>query len=232
MPPSIPNSVSNYYKTIFPARWGFWKGLGVGIIVEVPVISGSLWLSAQWAHGDPRVPFPTLLRFTALFAGVAAVVTAGGIGRLAGDASAAHGRLRTTLNAAGAHAVASLALVLIAALPHRHLPAHITGWTALLGCGCLGGALTGAVIGLVCSGPAPVNLSDVVALARKPGHALHELLDPEDFRLLGTALRDRTGHLLTGMFEPAPPPPKDITASQTAPFDPNATDKPGAKPQQ
>lgn len=207
MSDSTPFSIKPEDPTAFPARWGFAKGVFVGAVVEVPVIAGLLWLLARLGVGDPTVPMPRLLRLTAVFAGIAAILTSGGIGRLAAHASAAGGRPRAVLLGARAHAVASIGLVLIAAIPHRHLPANPLGWLALLGAGAIAGAATGAALGLVCSGPAPVGISDVVALARTPGHALQQLIDPEELRQFGAALRDRTGNLLTGMFEPAAPPP-------------------------
>lgn len=221
MADSTLSSITTDFPRIFPARWGFWKGLGAGAVVEIPAISGSVWLSG-WLIGRPAAPFANILRLTALFAGVAALLTAGGIGRLAAYSPISKsrgGRYRAALVAARAHAVASLALVFIAALPHRHLPAHIAGWLALFGIGALIGAGTGAAIGLICSGPAPVGIADVVALARKPGHALHELIDPEDLRHLGAALRDRTEQLLTGMFEPVQPPPADSPTDSKAETD-------------
>lgn len=221
---SIPLSIKPEDPTAFPARWGFVKGVVVGAVVEVPVIAGLLWLVARCNVGDPTIPMTRLLRLTAVFAGTAAILTAGGIGRLAAHASAVGGRPRAALVGARTHAVASLGLMLIAALPHRHLPTHLTGWLLLLGSGAVAGAATGAALGLVCSGPAPVGISDVVALARTPGHALQQLIDPDDLRQFGAALRHRTGHLLTGMFEPVEPPPgADLPMTLVAPDEPAIT---------
>lgn len=222
MSDSIPLPIRADFHSKFSARWGFVKGLLAGVVIEVPAIAGLLWVLARWGLGDPDVPFARLLQLTALFAGTAAILTAGGVGRLAAHMAAPRGRSRAVLVAARAHAVAFLALVLIAAIPHRHLPASIAGWLAMAAAAALVGATTGAAIGLVCSGPAPVGIADVVALARTPGHALQHLLDPEDLRRLGAAMRLRTGHLITAMFEPAAPPPAELAE----PPKPPATEKP------
>ncbi len=222
MPDPVQNLVNAHLRRTFPARFGFWKGVAVGLMIEVPIIAGSLWIFARLARGAHVVPFATLLRFTAVFCGAAAVMTAGGIGRLAARVSADTGRFGATWVAIRAHSIASLALIWIAALPHRHLPEHAVDWVALFGCGGLGGALSGTAIGLLCSGPAPVRLSDVIALAKKPGHALHELLDPDDIRQLGAALSDRTGNLLTGLFEPERLPPTDPEVPPSAPSSPTS----------
>ena len=54
-----------------------------GAAIEVPLVASAVWVLAQLGVGDPDVPFVTLVRFTALFAGIAALLTACGIGRLA-----------------------------------------------------------------------------------------------------------------------------------------------------
>ena len=49
--------------------------------------------------------------------------------------------------------------------------------------------------------------SSAVELARTPGHALTQLLDPKDLVKLGTRMRSRTRQVFQGMFDPAKPPP-------------------------
>ena len=155
-----------------------------------------------------------MLRLAAVFAGVAAVLTAAGIGRLAAYASVDRvggGRRRAIAVAARAHAGAGVALQVIAAIPIGHMPGHSLGWLAYPVVGAVVGAGCGAAIGVVCGGAAPVGFSDVFALARTPGAALRQLLDPEDLVKLGAAVRQRTSHLFEGMFEPAkqrPPEPQ------------------------
>ena len=194
--------------TAFPPRWGFFKGLLTGLVIEVPAIAFAVWALAQLGVGNPDVPFMRVLRLTAVFAGIAAVFTAAGIGRLAAYASVEHGggRRRAAWVGARAHAAASGALVVIAAIPHGQLPAMPWHWLALVGGGVVVGAACGALIGVVCGGAAPV-IHEVVAFARRPTEMLRALLDPEELVKLGLAVRNRTTHLFDGMFEPEPPRP-------------------------
>jgi len=212
--PTLP-TVTARIPSAIPPRWGFWKGLVTGAVLEVPAFAGGIWLLARFGVGDPSVGFMRILRLTAVFAGIAAVLTAGGIGRLAAYASVAKhpvtkvpgGRQRAVLVAARTHAAAGMGLLLIAAIPHGHLPAHLWAWLPLPLAGAIVGAACGASIGIVCGGTAPVGFADVWQLARTPGAALRQLLDPEDLVKLGAALRQRTTNLFEGMFEPAKRPP-------------------------
>ncbi|TMQ08051.1 MAG: hypothetical protein E6J91_34240 [Deltaproteobacteria bacterium] len=190
-------------------RWGFWKGALTGVAVEVPALTAAIWVLARLGIGNPDVPVMQIMRLTAVFAGVAAIFTAGGIGRLSAYASIDGGRRRAVFVAARAHAVASAGLVLIAAIPQGHLPGHSLAWLAYPAAGVVTGAASGALIGLVCGGTAPVELADVWSLARKPSEALLSWLDPRELVRLGAAVRHRTSHLFEGMFDPAPPPPPD-----------------------
>jgi hypothetical protein len=206
-----------------PARWGFWKGLLTGAAIEVPVLATTVWVLAEAGVGDPAVPFMRIMRLTAVFAGVAAVLTAAGIGRLAAHASADGGRRRAMFVAARAHAAASAGLVIIAAIPHGHLPDHSSGWLPIPLAGLVAGAICGALIGVVCGGTAPVGFADVWSLARKPSVALRQLLGPEDLVRLGSALGTRTRSLFEGIFDPAPLPPK---ATETPPPPPPPLEPP------
>jgi hypothetical protein len=187
-----------------------------GAAIEIPMLAATVWLLAAFGFGAQDVPFMQIMRLTAAFAGVAALLTAGGIGRLAAHA-AVEGRGRAMWVAARAHAAASAGLVLIAAIPHGNLPENPWAWLPLPAAGLVAGALCGMLIGAVCGGAAPVNLSDVWSLARKPTDAIGQLLGPRDLAKLGAALRDRTTHLFEGIFEPAPKPPTDPKADQPPP---------------
>src|SRR3569623_1647084 len=176
----IVPSVSTRVPAAFPPRWAFFKGLLTGAEIEV----------------------------TAL----AAALTAAGVGRLAAQASSDKigGRRLAMFVAARAHAVAGAGLVLIAAIPHGHLPNRGAIWLWIPIVGLAVGALCGAVIGVVCGGAAPVKITDVMALAiKRPTDALRSLLDPEDLLKLGAAVRQRTTQVLGGIFEPAERPPED-----------------------
>jgi hypothetical protein len=167
-----------------------------------------------------------IMRLTTVFAGLAALFTAGGIGRLAAYASIEGGRPRAMYVAARAHAVASVGLVLIAAIPHGQLPGRSPAWLALVAGGLVAGAACGVLIGLVCGGTAPVELADVWSLARRPSEALRSWLDPRELVRLGTAVRHRTTNLFEGMFDPAPPPPP----SPPSPSPPIPDAKPATAP--
>jgi len=191
-----------------PPRWGFFKGLFAGSVIEVPALALGVWLLARFGMTDPRVEMMRILRLTAVFAGVASVLTAAGIGRLAAWASVDEigGRRHAIAVAAKAHAVASIGLVIIAMVPNGHLPDHTRGWFLIPFVGAAVGAICGAVIGAICGGAAPVHIADVMALARTPGHALAQLLDPKDLVKLGTRVRSRTHQFFHGMFDPAQKP--------------------------
>lgn len=191
-----------------PARWGFFKGLLTGAAIEIPVLATTVWLLSRFGVGDPDAGFMRIIRLTTVFAGVAALLTAGGLGRLAAYASAAGGRRRAIFVSARAHAIASAGLVMIATIPHGHLPLSSWGWLPMPLAGIAAGIVCGTVIGAVCGGAAPVGFADVWSLARKPSDALRQLLSPDDIIKLGSALRTRTSTLFEGIFDPAPPPPK------------------------
>jgi hypothetical protein len=210
-------------------RWGFWKGMLTGAAIEVPALSATVWLLARLGFGDPDVPMMRVMRLTTVFAGVAAVFTAGGIGRLSAYASIDGGRRRAMFVAARAHAAASIGLVLIAAIPHGHLPGRSPAWLAFPIGGVIAGAASGLVIGLVCGGAAPVELSDVWSLARRPSEALRSWLDPRELVRLGAAVRHHTSNLFEGMFDPAPPPPTADAAPPAAPADPSSPPSPPPK---
>lgn len=151
-----------------------------------------------------------ILRLTTVFAGIAAVFTAAGIGRLAAYASVDKigGRRHAMFIAGRAHAAASAGLILIAVIPHGHLPDRGVPWLLIPIVGAAAGAVCGATIGAVCGGAAPVHIGDVMAAAiKRPSEALRQLLDPEDLLKLGAAVRNRTTQLFEGIFEPAQKPP-------------------------
>ncbi len=204
-------------------RWAFWKGLLTGAIVEVPAIALTVWVLSRLGVGDPDVRLMHLVRLTTMFCGIAALFTAGGIGRLAAYATVEGGRRRAMFVAARAHAVAMGGLVMIAAIPHGDLPEHWQGWLVYPLAGLVGGAVNGLIIGAVCSGTTSVGLAEVWSLAKRPSEALKTILDPDDFVRLGAALRSRTSTLFDGIFEPAAPPPKPDEDKPPPPAKPEPT---------
>lgn len=218
--PRLP-SVSARLPQAFPPRWAFFKGLLTGAVIEVPVLAAGVWLLAHVGVGDPEAPFMRILRLTTVFAGIAAILTAAGIGRLAAYASVERngGRGRAIRVAARAHAVAGAGLLLIAVVPHGHLPPLGLIWLTIPAMGALCGIACGMAIGLVCSSGSAVRIGDVMAAAiKRPSEALRQLLDPEDLIKLGAAVRQRTTRMFDGIFEPAERPPVD-PAPKTPPPD-------------
>jgi hypothetical protein len=170
-----------------------------------------VWLFAS----APDASFMTVIRLTTIFAGIAAVLTAAGIGRIAAEASieqvgeALGGRRHAVWIAARTHAVASIGLIVIAAIPQGHVPQHHAGWLVMIPIGALVGAVCGAAIGVVCGGSAPINILDVLALARTPTAKLRTLLDPEDLVKIAAVVRARTTRAFHAMFDPAARPPDE-----------------------
>ena len=179
-----------------------------GAAIEIPLIAATVWIVARLGVGNAKVGFMPIMRLAAVFAGVAALITAGGIGRLAAYASVEKGRKRAIIAAARTHAIASAGLVVIAAIPHGEIDFQRYSWLALPGAGLVAGAICGAIIGSVCTGTTAVGLADVWSVTMKPTEALRSLLSPSDLVRLGSALRNRTTTLFEGIFEPAAPPPK------------------------
>src|SRR5262249_12290028 len=161
--PTLP-ALSTRIPAANPPRWGFFKGLMTGAVIEVPALAAGVWLLARLGASDPSVGFMRLVRLTAVLAGIAALLTAGGIGRVAAYASIDKigGRRHAVFVAARAHAAAGVGLVIIAAIPQGHLPDHLRGWIVMPVVGALVGAACGATIGLVCGGAAPVGIAEVM----------------------------------------------------------------------
>jgi hypothetical protein len=227
--PTLP-SVSTRLPPAFPPRWAFFKGLLTGVVIEIPALAAGVWLLARFGVGDPDVGFMRILRLTTVFAGIAAVLTAAGIGRLAAHASIEKhgGRRRAMWVGARAHAAASAGLIMIAAIPHGSLPITKLGWLALPAMGAVVGGVCGMVIGGVCGAATPVKIGDVLGAAiKRPSEALRQLLDPEDLIKLGAAVRNRTVHMFEGIFEPAERRPDEVAGK--AP--PAAKDVEPTKPQ-
>lgn len=215
--PTTPSPRASKEIPVAKPRWSFSKGMLTGAAIEVPILAFTVWLLAQIDLADPDAGFMRIVRLTTVFAGLAALFTAGGIGRLAAYASLEGGRPRAVIVAARAHAVASAGLVVIATIPHGHFPESPLGWFGLACAGLIPGALCGAIIGFVCGSATGVNLADVWSLAQKPSGALLQLLDPRDLVKLGSALSKRTTGLFEGLFDPAPAPPPEPPAPVRSP---------------
>jgi hypothetical protein len=233
--PPTSSARSNREIPVQKPRWAFWKGLLTGAAIEIPLIAATVWLVAHtFGVGNTKVGFMPIMRLAAVFAGVAALFTAGGIGRLAAYATVEKGRRRAIIAAARAHAFASAGLVLIAAVPQGDINFRHLTWLVLPFAGMVAGAICGAIIGTICTSSTAVGLADVWSLTLKPSEALRQLLSPADLVRLGSALRSRTSTLFEGIFEPAPPRPKEkepekaITKAEALSLLPKAGDAPTA----
>ncbi|MBP9087548.1 MAG: hypothetical protein KBG15_15605 [Kofleriaceae bacterium] len=217
MSDDLPTSLAQSEIPLISPRWSFFKGLVVGAIVEVPAFTSVLWWMGQQKLLATS-EFMHLLRLTASFAGVAAVLTAGGVGRVAANASVQGrgGRLRSTYVAAATHAVAGIGIAVIAAVASELFTPARTSWTWIALAGVAAGAVCGALIGVTCGGPSPIRATDLYALAKKPTDALFQILDPDDLVRLGTKVKDRatqvTTDLVDGLFDPAELPPDSLTS--------------------
>ncbi|MCL4225133.1 MAG: hypothetical protein KJZ91_11780 [Myxococcales bacterium] len=107
------------------------------------------------------------LRMTLVFAGLATVVTTGGVARLAAAAYVERGRAGAVVVAARALAAGGAALTLVAAIPHGGLPTSHAGWVGLAAVGAVAGAAAGAVVGLAAGGALPA-VRELGAVWRRP----------------------------------------------------------------
>lgn len=218
LPAAIEPSVGSPSEIVrAPPRWGFWKGLLVGIILEIPAISAAVFLLPRLGLGAATQPM-LIVRMTSLFAGLPALLTSGGIGRLAAYESVKRSRREAIARVAGVHALAGVMLTFIAALPHGYLPRSPWQWIALAVAGGAAGALCGAAIGSMCTGAPPRQVTEMISLVRRPGVTLRQLIDTEDLGRIGAAVRHRATQMFDGLLDPAAPrPPEEERGTAEAP---------------
>jgi hypothetical protein len=204
--------------------WAFTKGFIAGAVVVIPAIAATVWALAKLGMGDPELRLLTSIRVSTLFIGIPAVVTAGGVGRLAAQAATEHNATprRPLVVASRAFACAGAGLTVIASIPFGHLPEHWPGFLVIAIAGAASGALCGLVIGAVCGGAAPIGLTDVMALARWPTDALRALLEPEDLAAVAGAPKRKRRITIPFLF-PAPKSPPPAAPAETASSDPSGT---------
>jgi hypothetical protein len=166
-----------------------------------------------------------IVRTTTLFAAVPAVLTAGGLGRLAAHRSVERTRRAAILHTCAVHALAGTLLLLIALIPQELFPSSVWTWAALVALGALAGAACGAAIGVVCAGETPRQVSDVLSLVRLPAATLRQLIDSEDLSRLGAAVRHRATTMFDGLLEPAAPRPDEAQPRSAGP-----EEEPAAEP--
>ena len=138
-----------------PQPHAFWKGAAIALFPLIPMIGAAIWLLARLGVGNATAGPIEVLRLSVVFAGPAALLTAGGVGRLAAEAGAEGGRKRAAWVGGRTMAVAGAGLGILAAIPQGDLPIQWPGWAAVMGTGALVGAAGGVLIGLVVGAPLP-----------------------------------------------------------------------------
>jgi len=133
-----------------PPPYSFLKGSILGLVVLIPLTALALWLLAQIGIGDRDASYVRIIAFVAVFAGLPAILTAGGIGRVAARTAVApnRGQARAVAVAALDAAVCGAGLVLLGIVPLGEVPSGLDRWLWIIGVGAAAGALSGAVIGL------------------------------------------------------------------------------------
>ena len=217
-----------------PPPFGFFKGAALGFIIVIPAVAWTVWVLARLGLGDPALTMARSIRMTTLFAGLPAVLTAGGIGRLAAEASTMpRGRRESVLRASRVQAVAGAGLALIAAIPHGHLPASPVHWIWIGLAGAATGAGAGVLIGLICGAPRWEGTGVPELLRRVPVVADWARAASRDPRVATATAAGRRA-LVTETARQATPPPTRPGARprarrvESAPVDPEVerTSKP------
>ena len=133
-----------------PPPYSFLKGSILGLVVFIPLTAMALWLLAQIGIGDRGASYVRLIAFVAVFAGLPAILTAGGIGRVAARAAVEPGRRQSRAVAIAAldAAICGAGLVLLGVVPLGEVPGSLDHWLWITGVGAAAGALGGVVIGL------------------------------------------------------------------------------------
>jgi hypothetical protein len=179
----------------------------MGLFVEIPAISAAVLAFDQLSPGAP-LPAMSVVRLTSVFVGLPALVTAGGLGRLGAYESTRRTRKSALMMVTRVHAVATVLLVLLAALPHGRMPTSIFAWLMLLALGAVAGAACGALIGLVCTGSTPRQVTEMISLVTRQGMTLRQIIDTEDLGRIGAAVRQRASWMFDGFLDPAAPRPR------------------------
>lgn len=132
-----------------PVRWGFAVGALAGFVLAVPATALAVYLLARLGLGNPDRSLGDALRFATLFAGLPAILSAGGTARIALRAAAERGGTASAVRAGAAtFAAAGVGLVLLCAIPLGGLPDRALPFLGFAAAGVASGAPVGALIGL------------------------------------------------------------------------------------
>lgn len=136
--------------------------MGLGAAVVLPLVALTLWALPRLGAGGPPASLVECVRLAFGFAGIAAVVTAGGLGRAAAHASLLDGgHALAVRRAMRGQVVASAGLAVLAAIAGGHLASEPGPWIAFALAGAVTGVPAGALIGAACGAPARSSLPAV-----------------------------------------------------------------------
>lgn len=130
----------------------FLKGAVLGLLLLVPLTALAVYVLGRLGIGDPQASYYSIIAFAAVFAGLPAMVTAGGVGRAAASALVRPGErggpAACTRVATIDSALTGVGLVLLTVVPLGEVPTEVGTWVWIIVLGAATGALGGFVLGL------------------------------------------------------------------------------------
>jgi hypothetical protein len=130
-------------------RGTFWLGGFAGLALALPLVTlVVLGFARHMGVPDAEASIDRVAMIALVFAGLPALVSGGGVARVAAHRMAERG-ISSIRVAAQTMAVAGLGLTLLVALPEGELATHRLQWIPLLLMGALAGAATGIAIGIL-----------------------------------------------------------------------------------
>jgi hypothetical protein len=136
---------------VTPPPYGFLKGAVLGLVVLLPLTAFAVYLLAQIGIGDPDATYTQVIAFVAVFGGLPAILSSGGIGRVAARTAVAPRRGGTgwsILVSALATGVVGAGVVILSVVPLGEVPVTLERWLWMIGFGGGAGLVVGIVIGL------------------------------------------------------------------------------------
>jgi hypothetical protein len=144
-------TLTGFDEAVAPPH-AFLKGAVVGLVALVPLTALAIHSIARFGVGDPSASYYSVIAFVAVFAGIPAIVTVGGIGRAAaaalvrpGKRGGPGGAIRVAVLLT---AIASIGLVVLGAVPLGAVPTDLHAWLWIAGGGAVAGAMGGALLGV------------------------------------------------------------------------------------
>jgi hypothetical protein len=135
-----------------PPPNAFLKGAVIGLILVVPLTALAVYALGRLDIGDPQASYYSIIAFVAVFAGLPAIITVGGIGRAAASALVKPGdgdRTSACTRVAAIYtALTTVGLVLLTVVPLGEVPTEVGTWLWIVAIGGVTGALGGFVLGV------------------------------------------------------------------------------------